>query len=644
MKSFFSGKALLLLLLTISLCVSLAIVGCGKPPPDTNSETTYTITFDSGAEGLDVAPLTAKAGDELTEPVLQREGYRFGGWTLDGEPYVLNIMPEENLTLSASWIKLNSVTFITGTDETIPTAWYAPGETVKAASPSREGYKFMGWKLNGTPYDLGKMPEENLTLSAIWEPLISIKFNTGAKDFSIEPITDIAGAQIKAPAVTRFGYYLEYWTLNGIRYEFNVMPGHSITLEAKWVKLTNLPAMFIDLADNSGKTVPLTSVTREAYVNSTITLTNTDEKYKLDSLQASFKGRGHGSWNEQKKCYKIKFDKKQSLFGRAKNKHWVLVACANFDDVTMSRNYLAYNMANEVFDNLEYSTPAYWIDMYVNGEYRGVYLLCEHVRVGDGRVDITSEYGILDTGYLLEYDSYAAEGGAVEGVDYFRIDGVKYPFTVHSPDPEEYATDGNISKQAYMAQVAYIKDYVSKVYNAAYSQDFDTFAELADVNSFVDMYILHELFKNVDTGWSSFYLYKKAGGKLYSGPVWDFDGTTNTAYDRGDRTPQGIYVAGAGEVPYNYASELFINLYKSSGFRNAVKERWQVLSPKIRSFLDERLNDEVYEAYCNAMGKNFALWKHKDQTVAETDWVTDVKALKQWLVSRVAWLDMPWKV
>ncbi|MCH5156520.1 MAG: CotH kinase family protein [Clostridiales bacterium] len=638
MRSRFSKNLLTFLLITVCLCALFIAVGCNEKNPPID-KTEHTITFDTGVDGLTVPPIVSKAGEPITEPKPQREGYRFGGWTLDGKPYAFGTMPDKDLTLVATWIKLYSVTFITGTDDVIPTAWYAPGETVQKPQLIREGHTLVAWMLDGKPYNFGTMPNENITLTAVWDALVTIVFDTGTADFTVEPIVGVAGAEISAPVVNRRGYYLEYWMLNGIRYEFSVMPEESITLVAKWRELTNLPAMFIDLADKNNNPVPISSVTRETAVSSTITLTNTDDKYLLDSLKAEFKGRGHGSWNEAKKSYKIKFDKKQSLFGREKNKHWVIIACANFDDVTMSRNYLAYNMANEVFDGIEYATPAYWIEVYVNGEYHGVYLLCEHVRVSEGRLDIESKYGVEDTGYLVEYDAYAT---GEEGVDYFRVDGVKYGFTVHSPDPEDYATDGNITKAEYMKQVAYIKDYVSRVYKAAYSRDYTTFSELVDTDSFVDMYILHELFKNVDTGYSSFYLYKKPGGKLYAGPVWDFDGTTNTAYDRGDRSPSGIYVGAEGQDPYPYASELYIELYKTSGFRNAVRARWKVLSPNIRAFLDERLNDNVYEENKVAMGKNFVKWKNKSQATAETDWVNDVKTLKQWLMYRITWLDSTW--
>ena len=405
-----------------------------------------------------------------------------------------------------------------------------------------------------------------------------------------------------------------------------------------------IPEMYIDLFDNNGRTIPLANVTREEYVDSVITLTNTKEQYKLDSVKAYFKGRGNGSWfnSGDKKGYKIKFDKKQSVFGREKNKHWVILACSNFDDVTMCRNYLAYNMAGAVFNGIEYTTPAYWIDVYVNGEYRGVYLLCEHVRVDNGRVDIECEYGVDDTGYLIEYDAYA--GGEV-GVDYFRVDGVKYAFTVHSPNPEdgEYETEGGITKERFKQQVAFIKDYVSRVYRAALNGDYSAFAELVDVDSFVDMYLLHELFKNIDTGYSSFYLYKKPHGKLYAGPAWDFDATTTGDDNRGDRTPQGIYVADkVREMSDFTSSELFIALYKTHGFQAVLRSRWKVVSPKIKAFLDRRLNDRVYEAYKQVMGRNFALWKGKSQETAERDWIADVKALKKWLLDRIAWLDIEW--
>lgn len=641
-------KLIGILLVCACLCM-LFSVGCSGSP--SGGEGTATITFVTGTE-QEIAPQTAKTGSKIYPPSEpQREGYRFDGWMLeDGTLFVFDTMPETDITLQAKWSRIFTVTFVTGEGvAAIEPQKHTAGETVDIPqTPSRPHYKFTGWYLGDALFDFSSMPESDITLTAGWTEAVTISFETGLDGVEVDPIVEPAGTKISAPALPYApGYHLLHWMFNGTKYEFSVMPDEDITLTAKWTELTNLPALFIDLKSESGQTIDIGAVTREQYVSSTISLDNTEMKYRLDNVSSQFKGRGNGSWTEagNKKGYKIKFDKKQSLFGLESSKHWVIIACTNFNDTTMSRNYLAYTMGREVFSNIEYSPFAQWIDVYVNGNYHGVYLLCEHVRVDSGRVDIDSQYGVQDTGYLIEYDCYAA---GTEGIDYFTVPGLKYPFTVHSPDPEEYMTDGNISSAQYRAQVNYIKAYVSQVYSAALAGNFTKFAELADVDSFVDMYILHELFKNADTGYSSFYMYKKPGGKLYAGPPWDFDCTTSAT--RGDTSPTGIYVADSVQNSSAHtASELYISLYrKSTDFRDAVKTRWKELSPNIKTFLDEKLNDSVYEANKDAMGKNFVKWPPAgwpgglNQSTAGDRWVTDTKALKQWLTDRCKWLDREW--
>lgn len=474
----------------------------------------------------------------------------------------------------------------------------------------------------------------------------TITFNTGFEDVKVESISLNVGDDVTTPETPKKdGFVFIAWLKDGVRYSFDKMPKNDIELTAEWLDIGytegSLPCMSIDLFGEDGEEYSLNLVNREDYIDSKISITNTEEEYEIEEVDAGFRGRGNGSWFGVggKNGYKIKFKDKQDLFGREENKHWVIIACANFNDTTLFRNYLAYNMANEVFSNIEYTTNAEWIDVYINGKYQGVYLLCEHVRVGDGRVDIESDYSVEDTGYLIEYDAYAT---GEEGVDYFKIDGVKYPFTVKSPDPEEYA-DERLTKEEYMRQVKYIKDYVQEVYNAALSHDYETFLSLVDIDSFVDMYLIHELFKNVDTGWSSFFMYKKPNGKLFAGPVWDFDATTNIN-ERGDRSPQGIYVAQDVLTGSDYtASELYIELYKTEGFLLALKARWQNLSEKIEDFIDIKMNEGVYKKYKSSMGKNFVLWASQTETEAENTWVNNCRILKNWFRDRIDWLNEEWK-
>lgn len=640
-------KAAIVIIAVCLLFTAVLVCACSTTESEDGS---VTITYNTGENASSVKSLSAKPGSKIYPPADPvRDGYRFDCWKLNGETFVFDVMPEKSITLIAEWKKLYTISFDTGEGaSTVEAVQFAEGDSIDISKkiPTRTGYKFGGWERENAAFDLTIMPSENITLTATWKTAYTITFKTDVAGLSVSPIVEEAGKSITPPVIKRDGWHVTKWLNNGVEFKFNKMPSENVTLTAVWTELTNLPSMFVELSDKNGNTFPLANVDRENYVSSRITLTNTEDDYRLDYVQSEFRGRGNGSWTSSgdKKGYKIKFNKKQSLFGRAKNKHWVVIACANFNDVTMNRNYLAYNMAGELFDGIEYSTEAHWIDLYVNNEYRGVYLLCEHVRVGDGRVDIESEYGVKDTGYLVEYDAYAT---GEEGVDYFRVNGLQYAFTVKSPDPEDYMAEGGLSKAEYMQQVAHIKNYISQVYSAALAKNYDEFANLVDINSFVDMYILHELFKNLDTGYSSFYLYKKPGadGKLYAGPPWDFDATTNfDATDRGDRSPEGIFVADhIRDDNQHCASELYISLYQTTGFKNAVKARWKVLSPKISDFIADHMNDDVYNTYKAAMGKNFALWKGKSQTTAENDWINDMKALKKWLNDRIAWLDNEWR-
>ena len=556
------------------------------------------------------------------------------------------------------------------------------------------------------------------------EPVVThnVCFDTGDENVLVEDIEVEEGNTIDKPYPSREGYALRRWLLDGEEFDFSTPIDKSITLTAEWVERTNLPTMLIELRDGQNEVFPIDSVTREEYVSSHITLVNGEGNYDQKDTASSFKGRGNGSWLDAKKGYKIKFNKKQSLFGRTANKHWVILACTNFNDTTMLRNYSAYNMAGQLFSNLEYTTNAVWMDVFVNGEYRGVYLLCEHVRVGKGRVDISSEYGEEDTGYLIEYDAYAK---GTEGIDYFDItdsgesgetggggskgkpfprrahlDGedpfpgggdnpfpgggdnpfpggggnpfpgggdpaggvdisthphggiVRYNFSVHSPDPEDYAEDGSISEEQYRAQVAFIKDYVKRVYTAAISDaDWATFSELANVDSLVDLYILNELYKNTDCGYSSFYMYKKAGGQLFFGPAWDFDGTTTAA--RGDENnPEGIYVAGTVKnVSENTSSELLIALYQIEEFRDAVNARWQTLTASIQQYYDELFTQQFYSTNRKAIAKNFVRWSSNGfgqgtltLEQAQLNWVGNCKTLKSWFDNRIAFLNSEWAV
>ena len=95
------------------------------------------------------------------------------------------------------------------------------------------------------------------------------------------------------------------------------------------------------------------------------------------------RGRGNSTWTVSKKPYKIKLDKKADLFGMGKNKHWVLIA--NYYDNSLVRNRLTYYLGRKL--GMEYTPECVPVDVIMNHEYLGSYLLCEQIRLDENRVD-----------------------------------------------------------------------------------------------------------------------------------------------------------------------------------------------------------------------------------------------------------------
>lgn len=293
------------------------------------------------------------------------------------------------------------------------------------------------------------------------------------------------------------------------------------------------PAVYIDVDGKQDIT------SKEEYLPATVTLKDGDGAVALDGVSAKVRGRGNYTWTLPKKGYRIKFDKKQQMLSAYKCKSWALLP--NYTDKTLLRNYYAMQVARGM-DGLDWATDAKLIEVYVNGTYLGVYLLCDQTQVDENRVDVEEGSLDADTGFLVERDSYAlTDAELVEGRDYFTIsedvfvspdaslNGKPIPYVLKSPeypDRGDYDTDAefDIAAEAYAAQFEFIKDYITSAFRAAIRADYTEFSRLCDTDSFADYFILDQVSSNYEIDrFSSFYFHKDKGGALIAGPVWDFD-------------------------------------------------------------------------------------------------------------------------
>lgn len=231
---------------------------------------THTVTFDS-AGGSPVEPQTVADGAAAIDPgVPSRDGYKFTGWLLDGEPFDFSTPITGDITLVAGWEEseepapvLHTVTFDDGTGNTV-TVNVQEGETVQEPSaPSRDGYEFTGWLLDGKPYDFSTPVTGDITLVAGWEQAeepdpvttftVSFRTNGGT---AVEQQTIVEGGTAEKPAdPTREGYEFTGWLLDGQPYDFTTPITGNIVLDAAWEQNTPIDELAGVTATVDGKPV-----------------------------------------------------------------------------------------------------------------------------------------------------------------------------------------------------------------------------------------------------------------------------------------------------------------------------------------------------------------------------------------------------
>lgn len=389
-------------------------------------------------------------------------------------------------------------------------------------------------------------------------------------------------------------------------------------------ELPRIPEIYITTENN-------TSITSNVdYVSATLTVVanGLPQIIPLVDIELGIRLRGNSTLYMPKQSYKIKFDDKQRFLSTYREKDWILLA--NHVDQTLLRDYLAFAMATRLRMGF---TPSYrFVDVYINGEYQGNYLLTDQIEVTNDRVDIEENVSDINTGYLIEYDIGLYRIG-LENTDenYFLIDNI--PFVIKSPQYEDdhYSASHKI----------YIENYMNNVINTLKNQE--DYSSLIDESTFIDWFIVSEIFKNVDSGYSSVYFYKDKDGPLKMGPVWDFDLSSGVPgyLPLELRGPEGWYTARSDKNIFFY----YLMQYPS--FKANLKERWnEVYHTAIIGVLDQIfvVSDSItYSRY-----RNFELW---DIIGKEVEWYTSPEILEletydeqiwflyDYLEARIRWLN-----
>ncbi|MGI8602786.1 MAG: lamin tail domain-containing protein [Verrucomicrobiales bacterium] len=361
------------------------------------------------------------------------------------------------------------------------------------------------------------------------------------------------------------------------------------------------------------------------------------------SSSAGFAKKSYGveTWTE------VNGDDDISLLGMPADSDWILNGPFLFDDT-----YIHNAFINEISRRIGRWAPrTHPCEVFFNqnggkldyADYVGVYILGEKIKSGKDRVDIaTIEPGdntgtALTGGYIFKIDR--ADGGEVSwtinnsqfGLGLLPNGESGQTLVLVEPDPQSDTPQ----------QEAYIKDtYVLPFNNMLFTERAAAFAtrnyrNSIDVPSFIDHHILNALAFNVDALRLSAFFFKDRNEKIQAGPIWDFDRALGSDDGR-DSNPSSW-----NSIGYFFDRDWWGALFKDPQFVQEWVDRWWQLRQPGRPFVNTALNtlaDQMGAQIGNAAGARDAA-RFSENTASGGVYLNEINAMKNWLASRLAFID-----
>jgi len=342
--------------------------------------------------------------------------------------------------------------------------------------------------------------------------------------------------------------------------------------------------------------------------------------------------RGNSSQSFPKKPYNFEtrdnlgVNLNVSILGMPEENDWCLIA--SYLDHSFARNLLASHMSRQTGN---WASRGQLVEVVLNGEYRGIYILMEKIKPDKGRLDIAK---------LTPDEIYSPD---ITGGYIFEITGFENTLdksrNLKYPDFYEAAAQ----------QITYIKQYDdnfrSVMSSANYKDTTTGYAAWIDVDSFVDELMVQEAMRNSDAyGWSG-YFHKDKNGKLRAGPVWDFDQSAgNSSYpDNGVSTGWMFSHSGTSNTPFFWKL-----LYADPAFSYKVKLHWEALrAGAYRTDILMAYIDSIANVLSEAQAREFTQWTVLGQDIwretygyqQRNTYQKEVNYLKTFLTQRWAWMD-----
>ena len=371
----------------------------------------------------------------------------------------------------------------------------------------------------------------------------------------------------------------------------------------------------------------ITSKDKKEYRACTIKIESDTAVWNYEG-RGRIRGRGNSSWEwYDKKPYRIKLDEKASIIGLSEEKDWVLLA--NYRDPTKLMNTFVFEMGRGL--GMPYTNHSRYVEVTINGDYKGLYQLTEQVEQGKNRVAVDKK-----AGWLLSLDADDGPELSPGSDDNFWSQVYRMPVCVKSPEAEDYATPETLIGDA--------KKALGDLENIIHSYDYEALKKVCNVPVMIDYLLIQEYIYNVEVAAPrSIFIHKDSGDDaLWTfGPLWDFDAGFDFdwghMYDgHGYFTDYRETVLGTDPARhisnYDYVPSFFTDMWKSKAFVSEVKARWKQIRPRITAeFWPEA--KRYAEAAAEAMERDAKRWPIDKQ------YKTEINRMEKWLNARAVYMD-----
>lgn len=429
---------------------------------------------------------------------------------------------------------------------------------------------------------------------------------------------------------------------------------------------TTIPSVYVYTKNNDIEVVNAD----KSYVSYTgqIMIVDDNGEKLFSGKYDSIKGRGNSTflWAD-KKAYKMSFKKSVSLLGMDDSSDWNFLANA-FDGSSM-RNKLVYDFANEYTSVI--APNSVYVDLYIDNDYCGNYQLTESVKSIFDKINVVGleEKNVkLNSSYVLETNQqFVSEDGKLKAVENIKNpDDITGGYLIELSREFDTCRCGFITnngskfkiispQNASVEQVEYIRNYINEIEDALKSEDGicsktnKHYSDYIDVESWVDYYLLNEVFQDPDSSSASCYFYKQSDTvdpKVYAGPAWDYDlaiGGYVIIDDKSFNNPQkesnyfrySDYLKNQAEIA-QLIKERYTFLFSAQGKRSIESMISEYEKSLESSIIMDNFRWENNKYYYDTLGANIDYlleFINKKTNYLEDTWIDDI------LYHRVSFLD-----